>query len=396
MTPEERELRRALEARSGEATPEFRARLSSTLSAEGKPASNFLPALAAVAAVVLVFATVGVLLLARQARNEPPPVTATTPSPLQSPTPVASPIPGVPIAPPAPIALPASAQLSAPSSNVVWALMVNQFLYRSTNGGATWKQMPLPPSQAFCPEPPAPCPFNGQLEISFVTAQEGWLSISGASHTQTVILWHTADAGLTWQDLAPKGIGDGKGSNGVSFIDSNRGFIDVWNPNVPTVIYRTTDGGRTWLASQPLPTPPGFKTVCLACIAMRAGTVRAFGSSLLVPVWQQDGPPTQYVFRSGDGGATWTYAATAPGQDGNVVFVSASRWLKLIGAGQSVESTDAGASWRRYTSDYAQAAPIAADFVFPDSMTGFGTVRGEIERTFDGGLHWGQLTSPGT
>ena len=109
MTPEERELRRALDYRSGEVTPEFRARLSSALSAEGRPSSNFMPALAAVAAVMLVFATVGVLLLARQARNQPPPIAATTPtatptttpspdsspSPEPTPTPVADVVPGV-------------------------------------------------------------------------------------------------------------------------------------------------------------------------------------------------------------------------------------------------------------------------------------------------------------
>ena len=400
MTPQEeelRELRRALESRSEEITPEFRVRLSSAL-AEGRPASNFLPALAAVAAVVLVFATVGVLLMARQARNVPAPIGGSTPSAkaTPTPTPTSSPAPGVLIAPPTPIALPANAQLSAPSSGVLWALMVYQYLYRSTNGGATWQQKPLPPSQAFCPAPPAPCPFTGQPEISFVSDKEGWLSISGASHTETVILWHTTDAGATWHDLGLTGIGDGKGSNGLSFVDSNRGFIDAWSPNIPTVIYWTIDGGLTWTASQPLPTPPGFKTVCVGCIAMRAGTVRAFGSTLLVPVWQQDGSPTQYVYRSNDGGAIWTHAATAPGLDGNVVFVTASRWLKLIGPAQSVETTDAGASWHRYASDYSQAAPIPADFVFANLNLGYGTVRGEITVTFDGGLHWGQLSSPGT
>jgi photosystem II stability/assembly factor-like uncharacterized protein len=227
-----------------------------------------------------------------------------------------------------------------------------------------------------------------------VSDQEGWLSISGASHTQTVNLWHTTDAGATWQDLAPTGIGDGKGSNGLSFVDSNRGFIDAWNPNQASVIYRTTDGGRTWTASKPL--APPFKTVCVDCIAMQAGSVRAFGSTLLVPTWQQSAPGTQYVFRSTDGGVTWAYIATAPGQDGNAVFVTASRWLKLIGPGQSLESTDAGVSWHRYASDYSQAAPIAADFVFADSKVGYGTVRGGITVTFDGGLHWGQLKSPGT
>jgi photosystem II stability/assembly factor-like uncharacterized protein len=396
MTPEEREVKRALEARSGEVTPQFRARLSSALSAEGRPSSNFLPALAAVAAVVLVSATVGVLLLARQARNEPPPVAASTPSAdaTPTPTPTSSLVPGVLIAPPVPIALPANAQLSAPSSSVVWALIVDQYLYRSDDRGGTWEQMPLPPSRAFCPKAPAPCPFPGQPEISFVSAQEGWLSISGASQTQTVTLWHTTDAGMTWQDLAPTGIGDGKGANGLSFLDSNQGFIDIWNPNHASVIYRTTDGGRTWTASQPL-TPP-FKTVCVDCIAMHAGSVQGFASTLLVPTWQDFGSTAKYVFKSTDGGATWTYLASAKDPGNNIDFVTATRWLQLIGPGQSVETIDAGANWHRYASDYSQAAPIAADFIFGDSLTGYSTVRGGIWRTEDGGLHWQIIQTPGT
>jgi photosystem II stability/assembly factor-like uncharacterized protein len=402
MTPEERELRRALDSRSEQVSPEFRARLSSAL-AEGRPTSNLLPALAAVAAVVLVFATVGVLLLARQARNQPPPVAATTPtanatptpSPLATPSPTPEAVAGVLTKPANPIALPANANLSAPSSNVVWALMVDQYLYRSTNGGVTWQQRPLPDSRQFCPAATAPCAFPGAPEISFVNDQEGWLSISGASHTQTVTLWHTTDAGATWMDLAPRGIGDGKSSNGLSFIDSNRGFINAWNPNQITVIYMTIDGGQTWTASAPLLDPPGFKTVC-ECIALQAGAVRAFGSVLLIPVWQPSGPGIQYVYRSTDGGATWAYLASAPGQDGNVDFVTAARWLKLIGPGQSTETTDAGARWHPYPSNYSQAAPIAADFVFGDSLVGYATVRGGITSTEDGGLHWVSIKPPGT
>lgn len=314
--------------------------------------------------------------------------------PAPQPTPAFQPVPGVLVTPPAPIALPADEWLSAPSSNVVWALMVDQYLYRSTNGGATWQQRPLPTAKAFCPAASSPCPFPGQPEISFVSDQEGWLSVSGASSGQMVILWHTTDAGATWSGLAPIGIGDGKGWNGLSFVDSNRGFIDAWNPNHASVVYRTTDGGRTWTASQPL--IPPFKTACIDCIAMQEGTVRAFGSTLLVTAWQQSVPGTQYVFRSSDGGATWTYVATATGQDGNVVFVTASRWLKLIGPGQSSETTDEGATWHHYASAYSQAAPVAADFVFADSQVGYGTVRGEMSRTVDGGLHWVSLKSPGT
>ena len=395
MTPEERKLRRALESRSGEVTPQFRAQLSSALS-EGRPASNFLPALAAVAAVVLVFATVGVLLLARQSRNQALPVAATTPSasPTAAPSSRPSPTPmverGVISKPPSPIALPASAQLSAPSSDVVWAFVLNEYLYRSTDRGATWEQRPMPQQR-----------YGGVrfLEISFVSSQEGWLTMSGSGPGPNVYaawILHTSDAGITWQLLTPTGVGDFKGRNGLSFIDSNRGFLDAWDPNQAAVIYRTTDGGQTWMASQHLPDPPSFKTVCVGCGLPEAGPVRAFGSTLVVSAWQPSDPATQYVFRSIDGGATWTYAASPPRQGGNVDFVTSSRWLDLIGPGQSKETTDAGATWHAFASDYSQAAPVAADFVFADSQVGYGTVRGEISRTVDGGLHWVQIKSPGT
>ena len=104
----------------------------------------------------------------------------------------------------------------------------------------------------------------------------------------------------------------------------------------------------------------------------------------------------EFVFRSTDGGATWSYLASAKDPNNQVVFVTATRWLELIGPGQSVETTNGGASWHPYASDYSQAAPIAADFVFADSQVGYGTVRGEISRTVDGGLHWVQVKSPGT
>ena len=384
MTPEERDLRRALNARSGELSPEFRAQLSSALG-EGRPVSNLLPALAAVAAAVLVFASVGVLLLARQTRSLPSPVTAVS-------TPTATPAstPGVLTKPPAPIALPAGAQLSAPSTDVVWALVVDQYLYRSTDRGATWAQRPLPPSIGGFPRP----------EVTFVDDREGWVTGGGSPETQcnaeVVGLWHTTDAGATWQLLGTNGVSDRQCKDHPSFVDPNRGFLDASDPNNAPVIYRTTNGGRTWTGSQPLPDPPGFKTAG-AGITLQPGLVRAFGSTLLVTA---DGPKSggndHYVFRSTDGGATWAYLASSPKQDGTVALVTASRWAQLIGPGQSIETRDAGASWHLYASDYSQAAPIAADFVFADSLVGYATVRGGISRTLDGGLHWENLHTPGT
>jgi photosystem II stability/assembly factor-like uncharacterized protein len=394
MTPEERELRRALDSRSEGVSPEFRARLSSAL-AEGRPTSNFLPALAAVAAVVLVFATVGVLLLARQARNQPPPVAATTPTATASPEPTPAqtsvPVAGVLAKPPGRIALPASAQLSAPSSSVVWALMVDQYLYRSTDRGETWQQRPTPPN--FMSGYPRP-------QLSFVSDQEGWLSTGGSPETQcnaeVVQIWHTTDGGKTWESLGTKGVSDSQCKGELSFVDSNRGFLDGFDPNRAPVIYYTIDGGRNWIAGKPLPDPPGFKSVG-AGFNLQPGLVRAFGPTLLLPVvgYQESGS-VEYAFRSTDGGATWTYLARGKDASNSIVLVTASRWLQLGAPGQLVETTDAGASWHLYASAYSQAAPIAADFVFADPQLGYGTVRGGITRTTDGGLLWTAIESPGT
>jgi photosystem II stability/assembly factor-like uncharacterized protein len=309
--------------------------------------------------------------------------------PTPQPTPPALPVAGVLVKPPTPIPMPSSAELSAPSADVIWTIVDARYLFRSTDRGATWEQRPVPAQfQYFAPD------------ISFISDMEGWFSVSnepaGDCKSESIAIWHTADAGATWQPLGSNGIAGAQCKKGLSFVDANRGFLDAWDPHHPAVIYRTTDGGRTWAASKHLPSPPGVKTVCIDCIAMQSAIVRAFGSTLLVPAWQQSGPGPEYVLRSNDGGATWAYAASAPDQGGNVTLVTASRWLKLIGPGQSIETTDAGVSWHRYASHYSQAAGVAADFVFADAAVGYGTVRGGITRTTDGGLHWTAIETPGT
>jgi photosystem II stability/assembly factor-like uncharacterized protein len=291
------------------------------------------------------------------------------------------------VAPPNPIVLPDSAQMSVPSSDVVWVLVHGQYLYRSTDRGSAWVQRPMPPARAF------PLP-----EMSFVNGAEGWLSTGAyasdcsADHTD---IWRTTDAGSTWALLGSTGIAEAQCKQGLSFVDPLHGFLGAWDRNHAPVIYRTSDGGLTWSASQPLPDPPSFTHGAGA--TLQTGLVQVFGSTLLVPEFGNSGTTGfQAVFHSTDGGATWTYLATAPLPADDIAFVSASRWLQLIGPGQSIETTDAGAAWQPYASDYSQAAPIAPQVLFGDTMVGYATVRGGIQRTVDGGLHWSAIKTPGT
>lgn len=362
------------------------------------------PVLAAVAAVaVLVLAVIigGQLAAYRAEVAAPPTPTATAtlaPRASTSGAPTATP-PAAATASPAPTAhgtpipMPNEVQLSAPGGDVVWALVAGTHLFRSTDRGDTWDERTLPAQ-----------PVND--EISFVDDREGWLLQTGSPATQctsqAAAFWHTTDGAQTWTRIAqvvtaaPTGMG-AQCKEALSFVDATHGFLSAWDQNHPPVIYRTADGGSTWSASRPLPDPPGFTTQA-GGFTLRAGRVRAFGSTLLVEAGgNAGGSEREYVFTSTDGGATWRYLATLPQPNpAGFAFVTATRWLDIGDAAALRETTDGGTTWHAYASDYSQAAPVAPAVTFGDAQVGYATVRGAIQRTVDGGAHWTVLHTPGT
>ncbi len=305
-------------------------------------------------------------------------VAVASPTPTPAPTTAAPTATSVPTTTPSLIPLPNVAQLSAPSSTVIWALVAATRLFRSTDRGDTWQERPLPAQ-----------PVNPL--VSFVDDHEGWLATLGSPATQcqsqTFALSHTADAGATWSSLTVTGIAPAQCKNTITFSDATHGFVTASDPNSAPVVYRTTDGGRSWTASRPLPAAAG-STAGLTPVSLRS-----FGTTLLADVNGQNG---HNAYRSTDGGATWTYVSTAPGQQDVIAFVTATRWLQVSSPGNSKETTDSGATWHAFTTDYQQAAPIAPAITFGDAQVGYATVRGAIQRTIDGGAHWTSIRTPGT
>jgi photosystem II stability/assembly factor-like uncharacterized protein/DNA-binding CsgD family transcriptional regulator len=286
---------------------------------------------------------------------------------------------------PTPIPMPTNVQLSAPSGEVVWALVGGEALFRSLDHGTTWTEQKLPDAGT--------APVSGP---QFGNDHDGWALGIGAPATQCEAqfvdgLWRTNDAGETWTKISPTGIGDRQCKDDPTFTDAKHGFIAAWDPNSQPVIYRTSDAGDSWTASQPLPDPLGQRT-SPGGFALRPQNIAQRGDVLLLAAggWQHT-----YVYRSDDGGATWFYAATVPNVTdvAQISFVDTNHWLLT---GGSLETTDAGQTWGAAPAAPSFAAPIAPQIIFADAQTGYATARGEIQRTLDGGATWQPIHTPGT
>ena len=130
------------------------------------------------------------------------------------PTPTLSTI-AVPTASPTLIPLPSFAQLSAPSANVVWALVAGTRLFRSSDRGDTWVERTIPPGLA-------------NVEVSFADDTNGLLlspgSAAGPCQTQTASVWKTADGAASWQQVTATGIADAMCKRGLASADTAHAF----------------------------------------------------------------------------------------------------------------------------------------------------------------------------
>ncbi len=313
-------------------------------------------------------------------------VTTATATPGVSPTGAASPsTPASPSARRSPIPLPNTARLAAAAHGVVW-MLVGDRLFRSTDRGESWTERLVPPD-------------GGSLEIAFTSDRTGFAMRLASPATQCqaqgFALWRTGDGAASWQPVSGA-FDTAQCKENLAFVDGQRGYMTGYDPNSAPTVWRTADGGAHWSASR-LPDPPGF-TTRPGGLTLRLGPVADFGSVLLVGAIGPGGgrDESHYVFRSTDGGATWTFAAKVPWAETGPVFLTPSRWIQLILPGPSTETTDGGATWHPFTTDYEQAAPVAPQIVFGDANTGYATVRGALQRTTDGGAHWTRLPTPGT
>ena len=195
-------------------------------------------------------------------------------------------------------------------------------------------------------------------DIAAVDANTAWVvsAPSGATAGTNNGIWKTTDGGATWarQGTTSAPYSAASFANVIHFWDANEGFT-AGDPvglgaNAKFQIFRTTNGGTTWTAVASAPAPTGGIEYGLT------GVKYVVGNS----VWM--GTTKGRIIRSADRGATWTVNATpaldfgggaagggVDGSSARIAFKDDSNGL-LIAIDNSVDAimystADAGATW---------------------------------------------------
>lgn len=192
-------------------------------------------------------------------------------------------------------------------------------LYRSVDGGTTWFLGQT--ISAYCVPSLAPGATSGSALAACGTA-----------------LWHTTDSGQTWQ------------STPVPFSQPTRlvrgagGSIYAYGP---TTLFRSTDSGQTW---QPIGHP-------LPCAGMNALAADPTQPNVLVAgagLLGTQGLACGGIYRSADGGNTWTAAPLSGVYVTDLVinpadparaYAAAGSFPVILPEGGVFASLDGGATW---------------------------------------------------
>lgn len=265
------------------------------------------------------------------------------------------------------------------------------------------------------------------VDVEFADDLHGWVMTSiPNSNPQFVYperetFWHTDDGGETWTYLGGPGLGRGPiffSPPGVKFLDATTGVAQNSYCGILKVysFYRSLDAGRSW---QPISGPPDriFQdlTTVSASVAWTSGQyqcgirppnppprrgiflTRDLGQSwqyLEVPDEPVDSPVRRVliaddesiqltyedqIYRSADGGITWTKmlpAATSQLEsvDGKyaVAFSNPTNGLAISASGRLLSSSDGGQSWQ-------PQGLVVADPAAPDDKRKALNQRGRIQ-----------------
>lgn len=270
-------------------------------------------------------------------------------------------------------------------------------IVKTTDGGASWTvQKSLPGAYLRC--------------VAFANERLGWVGTTAGSHR----LYQTVDGGDTWTEVVTLPVNAPSKICGLWVVDENTLFACGSNlPEEPTVVIKTTDGGRTWSAKEMKAQATSlidiyFRDAANGWVVGGLDSVQCTGRTPgkydLVPV----------VLRTRDGGETWVSKLKYPDMDPNKQLFSPyprGEWgwkiqeidnnntlvvsLQNYRDGAILWSDDGGETWQRRLINDRQRNANLEGIGFLDRQRGWvggwgdlAKVGGFTSRTEDGGRTW--------
>jgi len=358
-------------------------------------------ALLIVLVLVLALGSVFVVQLTRQPATHPTPtpVVATTPTPAPAatttPTPVTTPTSAATATtspkPPVVSYQPLNA-IWMINATTGWARTTTQKILHTSDGGTSWQDV----------TPPYTAGSTTQFPSAFASlgGSMAWVAVSEKLPDGTIagVVFRTSDGGHSWQQstLSTSQLGLSK----VQFVNAQDGWVlsspgGVAAGSEGEDLFRTTDGGQTWslVARAPGALPlQGIKSG-MGWISSTTGWIT--GSIAI--------PNAVYLYRSQDGGVSWQPQALpssfpAQATEPPVFFSAREGLLPVIfstpqGPSFAVYAThDGGVTWSSSTPLSTISSVWDWDLLTMQQWWVVGANGSTLNVTSDGGQHWTAIT----
>jgi photosystem II stability/assembly factor-like uncharacterized protein len=260
----------------------------------------------------------------------------------------------------------------------------NGLLYHTEDGGLTWAISSTPFSSG---------------DLSFLDADNGWMiaDLGVGAGSNAVAVFQTGDGGATWVQTYTNDPNNPEAGNSLPLGGLKAGLVTfnmqiawiggvVYSPGT-VYLHRTDDGGRTW-SPVTLELPAGTEN---SEISIDEGQMQFVSASDGFLVLRISGDSTQTaIYRTNDGGNTWTLTPTLIPNAGAADFLSAEE-IVIYNGEQFYVTHDSANTWTTVSPDIVFGDSfVDMDFVNPS--TGWVVTVADNERslyrTNDGGTTW--------